>query len=168
MAKVATVPTPSKARNLMKRALREIIDPSPTVEERDALWERFDSCCIFCGRRLDPQAREGHLDHLDSSTGGGGNSIGNRVLACGKCNGDEKREQDWKAFLAQKCPDKKERERRLQLIRDWQAEHKPRIGDLRELEKVLHDVYATAEKAYNNAIDVLKKAVDDAAKKAKG
>jgi hypothetical protein len=33
---------------------------------------------------------------------GGGNHLGNLVLACGTCNGDEKREEEWREFLRRK------------------------------------------------------------------
>jgi hypothetical protein len=40
--------------------------------------------------------RRGHVDH---ATIGGGNQLGNLILACSRCNGGEKRDQDWQAFL---------------------------------------------------------------------
>lgn len=41
-----------------------------------------------------------------SSALGGANEIHNHVLSCNKCNGDEKREEDWQSFLAWKVSDR--------------------------------------------------------------
>jgi len=51
------------------------------------------------------------------------NHISNRVLACNICNGDEKRENDWQKFLAQKCGDDVAAcVNRTTRIREWQQE----------------------------------------------
>jgi hypothetical protein len=49
---------------------------------------------------------------------GGTNSIFNCVLACGPCNGDERRETDWRRFIAGKASARELRERRTR-IRAW-------------------------------------------------
>jgi len=36
---------------------------------------------------------------------GGSNDIHNHLLACAKCNGDEKRDEEWGRFLARKVAD---------------------------------------------------------------
>jgi hypothetical protein len=92
--------TPAQAKNLMRRAVEEIIDPGPP--SIDVLWAHFNARCAYCDRALDREQREGHTDHAEP---GGGNHLGNLVLACGSCNGDEKREQGWTAFLRTKSPD---------------------------------------------------------------
>jgi len=95
--------SPSQARNAIKRCLKSVIDPKPDKAGIDQLWEHFDARCAYCGQDLDRASREGHVDHLIAETDGGCNRLGNRVLSCGTCNGDEKRELDWEEFLAAKC-----------------------------------------------------------------
>jgi hypothetical protein len=83
-----------QAKNRMRRTVAEIVDPGPT--NIDPLWEHFEARCAYCGRDLSRSGREGHRDHALPS---GGNHLGNLILACGRCNGDEKREQGWREFL---------------------------------------------------------------------
>jgi hypothetical protein len=112
--------TVSQAKNLMRRAAEEIIDPGP--RSVDQLWEFFDGRCVYCARDLNRELREGHIDHADAA---GGNHLGNLVLACGSCNGDEKREEDWRAFLAQKAGDEPTfREREARILK-WFTLHPP-------------------------------------------
>lgn len=117
------MPTVSQAKNIMRRPLSEIVDPCLTPALEDALWRHFDASCAYCAVHIDRASRTGHLDHLES---GGGNGAMNRVLACARCNGDEKREQPWRAFLQDKCPDDVERRRRIERIEAWVAQHPAR------------------------------------------
>ena len=109
--------TPSQARNAIKRALVELIDPSPSAREVERLWQHFRSACAFCGRALRRDKREAHSDHLIPSSQKGRNHICNRVLACAKCNGDEKLDLNWQAFLLIKSP--QDHVERRQRILDW-------------------------------------------------
>ena len=95
--------TPSMAKNQMRRCLRAIVDPHPTGEEVSELWTYFQSACAYCGLSLTRGARDGHVDHVVPHSSGGSNSIYNHVLSCSRCNGDEKREEDWESFLARKA-----------------------------------------------------------------
>ena len=95
--------TPSTAKNKIKRCLSSILDPHPGPEDVARLWEHFKSSCAYCGAALEQNSRQGHLDHAVPAALGGTNSIYNHVLACGRCNGDEKREESWETFLAKKC-----------------------------------------------------------------
>ena len=88
--------TPSGAKNALKKALREIIDPNLTDAERSAVWEHFDKRCAYCEKLLERDSRRAHLDHLIPAEG---NYLRNRVLACDRCNGDHKREGDWEIVL---------------------------------------------------------------------
>ncbi len=155
MAKIPTAPTLPKARNAIKRALRELIDPSPTIEEADELWRHFQSRCLYCGAILGREEREAHLDHLDSSHAGGASAIGNRVLACGGCNGDNKRETPWREFLEKKCPDEAERARRLTLIMTWQRDH-PVPSVIGSLEDVWEKACANALSAFDEAAEEIR------------
>lgn len=102
----------------MRRAIAEIIDPGPT--SIDPLWEYFDSRCAYCGLALVRDARDAHTDHAQRE---GGNHIGNLVLACGKGNGDEKRDEPWRDFLRWKLPDRETFDQRERRILDWFALH---------------------------------------------
>ena len=62
------------------------------------------------------------MDHLDCSAAGGGNYIRNRVLACKECNGNEKRELQWKQFLKSKCKTDQKFVSRRNKIRRWQTQ----------------------------------------------
>jgi hypothetical protein len=54
---------------------------------------------------------------------GGGNHLGNLVLACSICNGDEKREQPWEDFLRTKASGSNLVEREAR-IRAWFELHR--------------------------------------------
>ena len=110
--------TVSQAKNLMRRAVDEIVDPGP--RSVDSLWEYFDARCAYCRRELSRDRREGHVDHADAA---GGNHLGNLVLACGSCNGDEKREESWRDFLHAKTADDVEFAERESRILGWFALH---------------------------------------------
>ncbi|WP_037429022.1 HNH endonuclease [Shewanella colwelliana] len=97
--------TPSMAKNKIKRSLGAICDPHPSKKEEKALWEYFNSQCAYCGLEIEKGSRAGHLDHLVPSSEGGTNSIFNHALSCAKCNGDEKREEQWDSFLKKKAED---------------------------------------------------------------
>jgi 5-methylcytosine-specific restriction endonuclease McrA len=99
--------TPSYAKNIIRNTLREIVDPVPSEGEILDLWETFGSKCAYCNRPLEQGARQGHIDHLVSTIADGTNHISNRVLACSRCNGDEKRDQNWIEFLRLKAVDSK-------------------------------------------------------------
>ena len=109
----------SQAKNFLKRTVSEILDRSPSTAQMRALWEHFEGRCAYCRKLLDADGRDWHLDHADS---GAGNHAGNRVLACGICNGDEKREQGWCEFLRAKAS-AVDSEHQEALIRAWLEGH---------------------------------------------
>lgn len=95
--------TPSMTKNKIKRCLNAILDPHPGPEDVAHLWEHFQSSCAYCGVALERSSRQGHLDHAVPAALGSTNSIHSHVLACNRCNGDEKRQESWEAFLTKKC-----------------------------------------------------------------
>jgi HNH endonuclease len=111
--------TPSMAKNKIGRCLKAILDPHPSGEDINKLWEHFDSSCAYCGTRIDRKSRQGHRDHAVPAALGGTNAIRSFVLACARCNGDEKREEPWELFLTKKCPSVEVLESRRRQIRDW-------------------------------------------------
>ncbi|BCG47929.1 hypothetical protein GEOBRER4_n2782 [Citrifermentans bremense] len=119
MAKI----TPAMAKNTIKRSLRAIVDRELTYPEKAAIWTYFSSRCAYCGGELARMAREGHMDHLVPVQCGGTNHISNRVLSCPRCNGDEKREADWRSFIERKVSDPAQRLERTERIEAWVKEH---------------------------------------------
>ena len=115
--------TPSAAKNAIRRALRDLVDPQLSDYQKDCVWEYFESSCAYCGTGLARADRKGHLDHLLSSSLGGLNHMANRVLACGACNGDEKRDESWESFLKRKNPNGAIYAERLERIRRWMTLH---------------------------------------------
>src|SRR4051794_4955487 len=108
----------SAAKNRMARAIESILDPWPV--STDPIWDFFDSDCAYWGVKLVKGERLGHIDHATSKAG---NHLGNLVLACSVCNGDEKLDMGWRPFLEQKVSDPKLRQDRIERIERWQVAH---------------------------------------------
>lgn len=111
--------TPSMAKNKIRRSLLAILDPYPSKAEVDGLWQYFNDRCAYCGVGVERQSRTGHIDHVIASTIGGGNGTHNCVLSCARCNGDEKRDEDWRAFLYRKSETEKVAAMRAARIESW-------------------------------------------------
>ena len=128
----------AQAKNIMRRAVEEIIDPSPRTA--DPLWEYFDSQCAYCGKELNRGSRDGHIDHAVPNEG---NHLGNLLLACGTCNGDEKREQPWREFLRTKASDAEFEEREARIL-GWFELHRRaptvRSTDVVRLQEELYEL----------------------------
>jgi hypothetical protein len=56
--------TPSQAKNIIRKALQDVLDSQPSLSEKKRLREHFDNRCAFCIRPIDPQKRDGHIDHF--------------------------------------------------------------------------------------------------------
>lgn len=114
----------SAAKNRMARAVESILDPWPASV--DPIWDFFGSECAYCGVKLVKGERLGHIDHATSKAG---NHMGNLVLACSVCNGDEKLDVDWREFLEEKVSEQALRQERIERIERWQALHpKPELA----------------------------------------
>ncbi|HWQ56061.1 MAG TPA: HNH endonuclease signature motif containing protein [Bryobacteraceae bacterium] len=111
--------TVSYAKNIIRRALREIVDPSPEPDQLELAWKHFESRCAYCGVVLTRGSKHAHFDHLISAAGGGVNHISNRVLCCSDCNEKEKLDRPWDEFLRCKTGGATEYEERLRKITDW-------------------------------------------------
>jgi 5-methylcytosine-specific restriction endonuclease McrA len=111
--------TPSMAKNKIKRSLSAICDPHPSKKEEKALWEYFNYQCAYCGIEIEKDSRTGHLDHLVPSSEVGTNSIFNHALSCAKCNGDDKREEEWGSFLKKKAETEAILQSRRDHIEGW-------------------------------------------------
>ncbi len=140
--------TVSQAKNFMKRTVGEILDRSPSNAQLRALWEHFEGRCAYCRKPLDAEARDWHLDHADS---GRGNHAGNRVPACGICNGDEKRERGWHQFLQAKASPS-DYDHQEALICEWLDKHARADEDGgAEVKKVLAESTSSSSSSPRNA-----------------
>lgn len=140
-----------QARNTIRRALRAILDHEPKASEITRLWEYFESSCAYCGITLSKNDRKAHVDHLVHN---GPNHIGNRVLSCAQCNGDEKRDRAWLEFLREKVTDEKIFVRRKARIEDW-CKNNP-CPKTRCDQHVIEQEIANAIAAFNVAVSRLK------------
>ena len=139
--------TTAYVRNIIRRGLVELVDPSPDENEVAMVWAHFGSCCAYRGRSLKREAREGRIDHSRAASQGGANAIGNRVLACGPCNDDEKLDQHWEVFLRDKAESDDLFNARRKRILEWQGRN-PLADESR------HQELTTA--AMEKAIEVIK------------
>lgn len=142
------------AKNIVRRALRAILDREPSVSEKTRVWTHFKSACAYCGKKLLRAARNAHLDHLVHR---GPNHISNRVLSCGICNGNEKRDRDWLEFLKGKAPTSAILRRRRSTIESWVASceatflpHDKAAYVEREILRVIGAIDGAAERLRSN------------------
>lgn len=110
-----------QAKNVMLRAMQEILDPSAL--DVGPVWDYFESSCAYCDDALEIRGRSAHIDHAEA---GGGNHLGNLVLACGTCNGDHKRDMPWRDFVALKSATDRDAAARVARIEAWAQLH-PRM-----------------------------------------
>jgi hypothetical protein len=59
----------SQAKNAVARAFRAILDPPLSKTQKKSVWYFFKAECCYCGKALNKDNREGHMDHLDSASG---------------------------------------------------------------------------------------------------
>lgn len=150
--------TPAYVKNMIHRGFSELVDPGPTQCERVAIWNYFQDCCAYCGRRLRRGNKEGHIDHLVPTSVGGANTIGNRVLSCASCNEKEKRDQPWEEFLKSKVASLEEFAARRQRILDWQKEH-PMVTsrDHQKLIKLASEKASEISNLFEQSIDEIRR-----------
>ncbi len=139
----------SMARNYIRKSLKAINDPYPTESEKNLLWEYFENKCIYCNRKLVREERNGHLDHIIPSTDGGSNSIYNCVLACSICNGDEKREINWKDFLKEKCQNGNDLKDKISKIEYWMNKDTKKRKEIEDEEIIIKEVLSKFDSAIN-------------------
>lgn len=149
--------TTAYVRNIIKRGLTELVDPSPDKNETSLIWAHFESSCAFCGKTLRRDDRQGRIDHSLAASQGGSNSIGNRVLACGPCNDDEKLDQHWEAFLRLKAQSDDIFEARRNRIIEWQ-ERNPIANEAlhRELRAAALEKALEVIKVFDEKVDELR------------
>lgn len=118
-----TKATSAYAKNIIRRSFQEIIEPSPTKEDKERIWQFFECKCAYCGRPLDRFKEEGQIDHLVPTSLLGLNHISNLVLSCGNCN-EEKLDKSWHELLLNKYDDLDIVREHLNRIRKWQELNK--------------------------------------------
>ena len=152
-----TISTPSQARNMIRKSLLGIIDPDPSREDITQLWEFFESRCCYCGTKINRKGRQGHIDHLVPQSVNGINHISNRVLSCGSCNGDEKRDTHWVEFIINKYANNPSvAKQRVDKIKEWRKLHKePKLDS--ELRNKAEELANHVCLRYNSAVRDLKK-----------
>jgi len=138
-------PTPGYVKNMIRRSLREIIDPSPTKDDVEKIWRFFDSKCTYCGKPLNKLKKEGHIDHLFPASLDGPNHISNRVLSCAACNEAEKLDGDWQEFILRKNQDTEVVRTRVARIREWQKLNGKPVLDKDKLREISRLSDLTAE-----------------------
>ncbi|MBU2569653.1 MAG: HNH endonuclease [Gammaproteobacteria bacterium] len=151
--------TPSMAKNKIKRSLVAIYDPHPSKTDENQLWEYFESSCAYCGIFIERKSRTGHLDHLIPTSEGGSNDIHNHALSCARCNGDEKREQNWVGFLRSKALDEVEFSRRKTKIDNWLEKSRRKNSDI-EFEKQAEEIISKAIAEYECSVTAMRKLRD--------
>ena len=149
------------AKNKMERCFNAILDPHPTTREVDSLWEYFEHQCAYCGADLMRKDRNGHLDHLKPVSDGGTNSIYNHALSCATCNGDEKREEEWGAFLERKAEDLLALPQRRQKVLDWMARQPQRSPANEEKQAEAQSIIKGALSNFDDAVARLRKLCRD-------
>jgi len=135
--------TPGYVKNVIRRSLREIVDPSPTKEDEERIWKFFNSECAYCGKPLNKLQKQGHIDHLVPSSLDGPNHISNRVLSCATCNEAEKLNGAWQEFMVQKNRDPAVLCAHMAKIHEWQKLNgKPTLN-----QEKLHEIESLSESA---------------------
>ena len=150
--------TPSFVKNIIRRSLREIVDPIPAEKGKTAIWAYFKNECAFCGKKLDRTRKEGHIDHLVPSSRGGINHISNRVLSCATCNEKEKLDTDWKEFLQTKVSDPNLLTDRIAAIEGWHSTHKTKSVQLsKELLLAIESAAQRTVNVYDESVDEIRR-----------
>ena len=148
--------TPSQARNAIKRSLKALIDPKPTPQQKSLIWEYFQNQCAYCGCPLKRSERKAHIDHLIAESEGGSNQLCNLILTCPVCNGDEKREHAWQAFLLEKCGDDHSTyQARHDRISQWQSEQCGSATLTPEQQALLGEAFDSVNDSFTSAVKQL-------------
>lgn len=149
--------TPAMAKNKMRRCFAAILDPHPSKSEVDSLWEYFEGTCAYCGVKIERASRTGHLDHVQAASDGGSNNIHNHVLSCARCNGDEKREETWAAFLAKKAKDAETISARKMKIETWLSKEQRGPALDAQQKAQVEKIVTTALESFDLAVEQLRK-----------
>jgi CRISPR/Cas system Type II protein with McrA/HNH and RuvC-like nuclease domain len=129
-------PTPGYVKNMIRRSLLEIADPSPKKRDVIKIWEFLGSTYAYCDKALNRTAKQGHIDHLVPCSRGGSNHVSNRVLSCAKCNETEKLDAAWQEFILKKNPNLDVARLRVNKILEWCKINGEPVIDKAKLQKI--------------------------------
>jgi hypothetical protein len=148
------VAKPPQARNSIRRALLYVAGVRFSKAYKERCRVHFADACCYCGTDIARASRQGHYDHAIAIASE--SSHFHLVYACGRCNGDQKRERDWEVFLLEKCEgDKAAFRTRRQAILDWFATEPPTmLGD--NARRALKDAETLALSGFNQAVETLR------------
>lgn len=135
-----------QSKNAIRRALRELIDPEPDKATKERLMNWFENRCIYCDVSVEGEKRR--FDHAVSEYNGGRNHASNRVLACSKCNDNEKMQKDWREFLKSKCTDAIVLAEKTKKIEGWMNSNPAPSLDAKKkalVEQSIADIHALIE-----------------------
>jgi HNH endonuclease len=73
------------------------------VELRAQVWAKTDGHCWYCGKKMNPW-NDFTIEHMDPSSRGGCDDLGNLVPACQSCNSRKHRKtvEEYRAYLHEK------------------------------------------------------------------
>ena len=146
---------PPQARNSIKRALAYVAGLRFSNNYIKECKDHFNHSCAYCSAGIEQGGRRGHLDHAIAMTTDSPNY--HLVYACHICNGDSKREQDWKSFLKEACKGDKDLIReREKLIEQW-FEKSPPVSVSKESLKRIRTAEQEAITSFNAIVEKLKK-----------
>ena len=114
---------PPQARNAIWRALLYVAGVRFNKNYQKCCRHHFGNKCAYCGKKIEEGSRKGHYDHAVAVASS--SDTFHLVYACGKCNGDEKRERNWQDFLRGKCKKETLYQRRLKTIEKWLSGESP-------------------------------------------
>ncbi len=152
--------SPSLAKNQMARALRGIISPKITGKMIAEIWTHFESKCAYCEATIVRESRTGHLDHLESQSAANANNSPVLVLACAKCNGDEKREKNWHEFLIEKSKNEiasyKRRLEKIKFLINKNINTKQYVNNNTYLIEAVELIIKEQERQFNMAVEKIR------------
>lgn len=147
--------TPSQAKHAMRRALLHTCGVRFSTDYKERCRKHFGNRCAYCATLISPESRQGHFDHATSATAGG-HAFG-LLYVCPKCNGDERREKDWLAYLQTK--DGTDLKERKKAIEEWFREEPPIVVP-DALTLALEGALLEAETNFDEALSKLRRTRD--------
>lgn len=135
--------------------------------EEEKRWKEFfpKRVCAYCGEPTQ------YLDHLhplidDKGPTGYGTEPGNLVPCCRSCN-QAKGNKDWRVYIESICDNnnedaKKEKERRIDIIEQFQKEMKPQKVDI---SRPIKEEWLEQVKRFNDLLDEINNKIIEMSKR---
>ena len=146
---------PPQARNAIKRAIAYVAGIRFSKPYMERCKQHFNNHCAYCDTPIEPGQRRGHLDHAIAMTIDSPHY--HLVYACYLCNGDNKREENWKTFISKTCKDdEKLLTQRVRRIEQWFSTESPVQISTADLQ-VLRSAERKAIAFFNKCLEEIKK-----------